>query len=35
MTIYKKDLQALTKDIKALERKMEKLIKDFAKSKKC
>jgi len=34
MTIYKKDLQALTKDIKALERKMEKLIKDFDKSKK-
>ena len=34
MTIYKKDLQALNKDIKALERKMEKLIKEFDKGKK-
>ncbi len=29
MTIYKKDLQALNKDVKALGRKMEKLIKEF------
>ena len=29
MTIYKKDLQALNKDIKVLGRKMEKLLKDF------
>jgi hypothetical protein len=34
MTIYKKDLQALNKDIKALERKMEKLIKEFDTGKK-
>ena len=34
MTIYKKDLQALNIDIKALERKMEKLIKEFDKGKK-
>ncbi len=34
MTIYKKDLQALIKDIKALSRKMEKLIKEFDKGKK-
>ena len=34
MTIYKKDLQALTKDIKALERKFEKLLKEFDKGKK-
>jgi putative endonuclease len=34
MTISKKDLQALNKDVKALERKMEKLIKDFDTGKK-
>jgi predicted GIY-YIG superfamily endonuclease len=34
MTIYKKDLQALSKEIKALERKMEKLIREFDKGKK-
>ena len=34
MTISKKDLLALNKDIKALERKMEKLIREFDKSKK-
>jgi hypothetical protein len=34
MTIYKKDLQALNKEIKALERKMEKLIKEFDKGRK-
>jgi predicted Rossmann fold nucleotide-binding protein DprA/Smf involved in DNA uptake len=34
MTIYKNDLQALNMDIKALERKMEKLIKEFDKGKK-
>jgi hypothetical protein len=34
MTIYKKDLQVLNKDIKALSRKMERLIKEFDKSKK-
>ena len=34
MTIYKKDLQALNKDIKALSSKMETLIKEFDKSQK-
>jgi hypothetical protein len=34
MTIYKKDLQALNSDIKALGKKMEKLTKLFDKSKK-
>jgi len=34
MTISKKDLLALNKDIKALERKMEKLIREFDKGKK-
>jgi predicted GIY-YIG superfamily endonuclease len=34
MTILKKDLQALNKDAKALERKMEKLITEFDKGKK-
>jgi hypothetical protein len=34
MTIYKKDLQALSSDIKALGKKMEKLTKLFDKSKK-
>ena len=34
MTILKKDLQALNKDIKALERKMENLIKEFDKGQK-
>ena len=34
MTILKKDLQVLNKDVKALERKMEKLIKEFDKGKK-
>ncbi len=34
MTIYKKDLQALNKDIKALSRKMERLIMEFDKSRK-
>ena len=34
MTIYKKDLQTLNRDIKALERKMEKLIKEFDKGRK-
>jgi predicted transcriptional regulator len=33
MTIYKKDLQALNKDVKALSTKMEKLIKEFDKGK--
>jgi hypothetical protein len=31
MTILKKDLQSLQKEIKALDRKMEKLIKEFVK----
>ena len=34
MTIYKKDLQALNKDVKALSTKMEKLIREFDKGKK-
>jgi putative endonuclease len=34
MTIYKKDLQAINKDVKAFGRKMGKLIKEFDKSKK-
>ena len=34
MTIYKKDLQTLQKEIKAIEKKMEKLIKEFDKDKK-
>jgi hypothetical protein len=34
MTILKKDLQSLQREIKALERKMEKLIKEFDKGKK-
>ena len=34
MAILKKDLQALNKDIKVLDRKMEKLIKEFDKGKK-
>ena len=34
MTIYKKDLQALNRDVKALGKKMEKLIKEFDKSQK-
>ena len=34
MTIFKKDLQARKKDVKSLGRKMEKLIKEFDKSKK-
>ena len=34
MIISKKDLQALNKDVKALERKMEKLIKELDKGKK-
>jgi hypothetical protein len=34
MTIYKKDLQALSKDIKALGKKVEKLLQEFDKSKK-
>ena len=34
MTIYKKDLQALNREIKALERKINKLIKEFDKGKK-
>ncbi len=34
MTIYKKDLQALNNEIKALGRKMEKLIREFDKGKK-
>ncbi len=34
MTIYKKDLKALQREIKALGRKMEKLIKEFDKGKK-
>ena len=34
MTILKKDLQALNKDVKVLERKMDKLIKEFDKGKK-
>ena len=34
MTISKKDLQALNKDVKALERRMEKLIKELDKGKK-
>ena len=34
MTISKKDLQALNRDVKVLERKMEKLIKEFDKGKK-
>ena len=34
MTILKKDLQTLQKEIKALGRKMEKLIKEFDKGKK-
>ena len=33
MTISKKDLQALNKDVKALSTKMEKLIKEFDKGK--
>ncbi len=34
MTISKKDLQALNKDVKALSTKMEKLIREFDKGKK-
>jgi hypothetical protein len=34
MTILKKDLQSLQREIKALDRKMEKLIKEFDKGKK-
>ena len=34
MTIYRKDLQALNRDVKALGKKMEKLIKEFDKSRK-
>ncbi len=34
MAILKKDLQSLQREIKALERKMEKLIKEFDKGKK-
>ncbi len=34
MTISKKDLQGLNRDVKVLERKMEKLIKEFDKGKK-
>jgi hypothetical protein len=34
MAILKRDLQAVTKDIKALERKMEKLLKAFGKPQK-